>query len=122
MSGFWVQITETRHRWYPSQEAYDRACGVDVNEAHNVIQDSMDATWHPATGEILESKSEFRRRTKAAGCVEIAGMDLNPGQKEVQVAGSDYEIGKGIHDIMEANRITHKDIQREVKEYFERFG
>lgn len=37
----------------------------------HVIQDSMDATWHPCTGKIMDSKSEFRKVTKAHGGVEI---------------------------------------------------
>lgn len=36
-----------------------------------VILDTMDHTWHPATGEMIDSKSAFRRRTREAGCEEI---------------------------------------------------
>lgn len=37
----------------------------------HVIQDSMDACVHPATGVWCDSKSEFRRMTKASGCIEV---------------------------------------------------
>lgn len=36
-----------------------------------VHQDSIDAMWHPATGQYFESKSAFRRVTKENGYVEI---------------------------------------------------
>jgi hypothetical protein len=36
-----------------------------------IHQDSMNPTWHPATGEVFESKSAFRRVTKERGYVEI---------------------------------------------------
>lgn len=38
---------------------------------HYVQQDSMEATWHPATGQYFESKSAFRRMTKEKGYVEV---------------------------------------------------
>lgn len=38
---------------------------------HAVIQDTIDATWHPATGQKFESKSAFRRVTKEKGYVEV---------------------------------------------------
>lgn len=47
----------------------------DQRRGHSVIQDSMNPTWHPATGEILDSKSAFRKATKAAGCEEF-GNDV----------------------------------------------
>jgi hypothetical protein len=42
---------------------------------HSVIQDTMAATWHPANGQYYDSKSEFRRVTKAHGCVEVGDKD-----------------------------------------------
>jgi hypothetical protein len=38
---------------------------------HAVIQDTIDATWHPATGQKFESKSAFRRVTKEKGYIEV---------------------------------------------------
>ncbi len=35
-----------------------------------VISDTMDPTRHMATGKMHTSKSEFRKDTKAAGCIE----------------------------------------------------
>ena len=36
-----------------------------------LISDQMAAARHPVTGEVLDSKSSFRRRTREAGCVEL---------------------------------------------------
>lgn len=36
-----------------------------------IITDSMDAVRHPVTGQYMDSKSEFRKITRAAGCEEM---------------------------------------------------
>jgi len=36
-----------------------------------VISDTIADTWHPATGKRYDSKSAFRKATRAAGCVEV---------------------------------------------------
>ena len=36
-----------------------------------VISDTMDALIHPCTGKLMDSKSEFRKVTKAKGGVEV---------------------------------------------------
>jgi len=40
-------------------------------QSHYVITDTMEALWHPATGQMLDSKSEFRKMTKMSGCEEV---------------------------------------------------
>lgn len=50
-----------------------------------IIRDGMDALRHPATGQMFDSKSEFRRATKDAGCEEL-GNDV-PMHHEYQPAG-----------------------------------
>lgn len=40
-----------------------------------IIRDGMGALRHPATGQMFDSKSEFRRATKDAGCEEL-GNDV----------------------------------------------
>lgn len=39
--------------------------------ATHVISDTMDPTKHMANGKMYDSKSEFRKATRAAGCVEV---------------------------------------------------
>ena len=41
------------------------------NNAPYVISDTMDLTRHMANGLHYTSKSEFRKATRAAGCVEV---------------------------------------------------
>ena len=63
--------------------------------AHAVHTDTMDALTHPCDGKVYDSKSEFRRVTKAHGCVEVGnewkdkrfhpGNKLPPGRKETLI-------------------------------------
>lgn len=62
-----------------SRYRYDKITGelvevsgeaVTLPRVH-VISDGMDATRHPVTGRIYESKSRFRADTRATGCVEL---------------------------------------------------
>ncbi len=42
----------------------------------SIIQDSMEATWHPCTGKLMDSKSQFRKITKAHGCIEVGNEKM----------------------------------------------
>lgn len=71
-------------KWVEQGSPEDTGFNPDnLNRSHAVIQDSMSPTWHPATGEILESKSAFRRATKAAGCEEY-GNDVPKSRDRYQ--------------------------------------
>jgi hypothetical protein len=39
--------------------------------SHSIITDTMPETWHPADGKHYDSKSKFRRVTRARGCIEV---------------------------------------------------
>jgi hypothetical protein len=41
-----------------------------------VISDTMEALIHPCTGNLMDSKSEFRKITKAKGGVEVGNEKL----------------------------------------------
>ena len=41
-----------------------------------VISDTMDALIHPCTGKLMDSKSQFRKVTKAKGGVEVGNEKL----------------------------------------------
>lgn len=62
-------------KWVERGSSDDTGFNPDTSRSHAVIQDTMNPTWHPATGEVLDSKSAFRRATKAAGCEEF-GNDV----------------------------------------------
>lgn len=43
-----------------------------------ILRDQMDATWHPANGGYYDSKSAFRKATRAAGCIEVGDAKVTP--------------------------------------------
>lgn len=51
-----------------------------------IISDTMQPARHMVTGEVLDSKSQFRSRTKDAGCVEL-GNDAPASPRPVQLDG-----------------------------------
>lgn len=53
-----------------------------INEAPHVIRDGLDDLRHPATGEIVDSKSRFRRITRDAGCIEIGNEEQRAAKPE----------------------------------------
>lgn len=46
-----------------------------------VISDTMDHTWHPLTGEYIDSKSRFRQITRENGGYEV-GNDMGPARPQ----------------------------------------
>lgn len=70
---------------------------------HHVIVDSMNATQHPCDGKYYDSKSAFRRVTKAHGCVEL-GNDKIPRRK-------------ASYDDLEASKTVRADISKTLGEY-----
>jgi hypothetical protein len=61
----------------PEHKPRERA----VNAAPHYISDHMDPTMHMVTGTIVDSKSQFRKMTREAGCEEV-GNDMPPRLKE----------------------------------------
>jgi len=56
-----------------------------------VISDSMDATWHPADGKTYESKSAFRRVTRAAGFEEVGNERQKDSRRYDRVTKDDVK-------------------------------
>lgn len=54
-----------------------------TNKRSYVISDHMDALRHPITGKLMDSKSEFRKITKAHGCVEV-GNEKWPERRPIR--------------------------------------
>jgi hypothetical protein len=81
---------------------------ITANAAPNVISDIMPETRHMANGKNYDSKSEFRKATKAAGCVEVGNdssflnpkprknIELDRGQRREHLRQSIYELRNGI--------------------------
>ena len=57
----------------------------------HLITDTMDKTWHPADGRTYESKSAFRRATKACGCVEYGDAPC-PEYKQSEPSGVKADV------------------------------
>ena len=53
-----------------------------LGSTFSYISDHMDPLLHHAAMRVIDSKSEFRRETKAHGCVEV-GTDSSYGQKRL---------------------------------------
>lgn len=54
-----------------------------------IISDTIDPTWHPADGRKYDSKSRFRRTTKAAGCTEVGNERQTDRRQIDRVSKSD---------------------------------
>lgn len=73
--------------------------GKILGEAPMVISDIMSETRHMADGKVYTSKSEFRKATKANGCVEVGNetATLNKPRKRIVMNKE-----KRVHDIKQA--------------------
>lgn len=61
-----------RGRWYfDGSKLVESVPSTNAYTAPAIHQDTIEPTWHPATGEVLDSKSAFRRVTREKGYVEI---------------------------------------------------
>jgi hypothetical protein len=78
-----------------------------TDSAANVISDTMDSTRHMADGNYYESKSEFRKATKAAGCIEYGSeiptllkprkpIPLDRAKRRDDIRRAIYELRNGI--------------------------
>lgn len=71
--------------------------------AHYVISDNIGDTWHPATGQTYDSKSAFRRATKAAGCVEI-GTEKQIDRRDMAARDVRRDVEAAIRKVNEGYR------------------
>ena len=71
----------------------------DTGPVRGVISDTMTAMRHPITQQFTESKSQFRKTTKAYGCVEV-GNDV---QRDTRVQ-SGFDSASRKADIAQAIR------------------
>lgn len=81
----WVELNDDYWNNLPDFDS----CGKPYNhsdKAITVISDQMSDTRHMANGKIYESKSEFRKATKAAGCIEVGNDSsiMNPKPRTIQ--------------------------------------
>ena len=80
----------------PEEEYY---AGWTRISAPYVIPDEMNATIHPCTGEHVTSKSNFRKITRANGCVEVGNEKLQDRrQNNLDFSGISAEIRRAWED------------------------
>ena len=69
----------------------------------SVISDTMEHTRHMANGKYYDSKSEFRKATRAAGCVEVGNetKSLLTPRKPVELCRGERRehLRKAIYDL-----------------------
>lgn len=73
---------------------------VEVKPALYVISDTMPHMKHPGTGRMLDSKAEFRRDTRASGCLEV-GSDPNATKERPRVNVSTAEVARDVKRAMQ---------------------
>lgn len=66
----WVEKNDAYYENLPEFDSCGRPYTKSDKSIH-VISDIMDDTKHMANGKYYNSKSEFRKATKAAGCIEV---------------------------------------------------
>ena len=89
--------------WHDLEAWPEKCVRHSKSSAPHVISDTMIPTKHMATGEVLDSKSKFRRATKAAGCVEIGNEPIKPrppiqlsrGQRRDDIRKAIYDLRNG---------------------------
>lgn len=69
-----------------------------ANTAPYVIRDEMDPVFHPATGQILDSKSNFRKITRERGLTEV-GNDAWPTRVPERVPKPGPDIKRAIEEL-----------------------
>jgi hypothetical protein len=68
MTYAWINLGDGRQVYRRIEQERGRRSNLP---APMVIGDHMSAVEHPCDGKLYESKSAFRRVTKANGCVEV---------------------------------------------------
>lgn len=63
-----------------------------------VISDTMPDMRHPATGQVMNSKSQFRAITRAAGCVEV-GTETQRDTRQTGVGNLKSDIAQAIREL-----------------------
>lgn len=78
----------------------------EPSAAPNVIRDGMDPTVHMATGRVFESKSAFRRETKAAGCIEVGDHKFKAKRDPIKLDRHERvdAIKRSIYDLRNGRR------------------
>ena len=86
-----------------------------ARKLHFIQEDTMGALRHPATGEMIDSKSKFRQATKNSGCVELGDQQV---KQEMQYAsGLRDDLSSSIEQLQRSGRLmTDRTIPEQMAE------
>lgn len=103
----WVELNDDYYNFLPEIDSNGKPYHKSDTPAFNVISDIMPDTRHMANGKIYNSKSEFRKATRAAGCIEVGNdksvmnpqprkpVELDRGARREAIRQSIYELRNG---------------------------
>lgn len=84
---------------YRDGRLVDKATAMPrVGSSPFVISDTMSAMRHPVTGKLMDSKSQFRQVTRAAGCVEV-GNEVQRDRRRVDMPSLKGDIAHAIREL-----------------------
>lgn len=69
-----------------------------------IISDTMNAAVHPANGMVLDSKSSFRKVTKAHGLIEVGDQAPAKSGNFRPVTPSKNDVGRALKKVREGYR------------------
>ena len=97
----------SKHGHVEREKAHAFWAANATGRAPNVISDTMPETRHMADGKYYTSKSEYRKATRQAGCIEV-GNDVAPlmQRKPVELDRKQRkaDIGRAIQMLKEGYR------------------
>jgi hypothetical protein len=71
----------------------------DVPARVHITSDTMEPLRHMVTGEILDSKSAFRARTRAAGCEEVGNERAASRARPTDLTPVELDIKRAIAEL-----------------------
>jgi hypothetical protein len=72
--------------------------GEPKPNSHYVISDYLPDLRHPATGQLMDSKSNFRAVTRAKGCVEV-GNEVQRDRRTIDLGDRKRDIANAIQQL-----------------------
>lgn len=76
-----------------------KATAAPRDAAPHVISDTMQAMVHPATGKMMDSKSQFRAVTRAKGCVEVGNEQMTARPRSLDIGGMKGDIAQAMREL-----------------------
>ncbi len=88
-------------------EKYSADPRATGGNAPYVISDTMESTWHPASGKRFSSKSGFRQHTRDMGCIEVGNsIPKRPQRSPIKLdkRGRIEDIKRTIYNLQNGQR------------------